>query len=71
MSTFEIYKDENDKFRWRFKENSGKVIAHAAEGFTSRVGCLSAIHLIKIESITAAINDTSQKTVFVETAIHR
>jgi uncharacterized protein YegP (UPF0339 family) len=57
MGTFEIYKDNNDRFRWEFRENNGKVIAESAESYSSRVLCLSTIHLVKIESITASVTD--------------
>jgi uncharacterized protein YegP (UPF0339 family) len=71
MGIFEIYKDDNDKFRWEFRESSGRVIAESAEGFTTKVGCLSTIHLVKIESITGVIVDKIPQEAVVEAAGNR
>lgn len=33
---FEIFKDTNDHFRWRFKAKNNKIVADSGEGYTSK-----------------------------------
>jgi uncharacterized protein YegP (UPF0339 family) len=44
---FEIYRDEHLQFRWKLTADSGKVVAHSAEGFRTIDDCNHAIALIK------------------------
>lgn len=44
---FEIYRDEHLQFRWKLTAESGKVVAHSAEGFRTIDDCNHAIALIK------------------------
>jgi uncharacterized protein YegP (UPF0339 family) len=43
MAEFEIYKDANLEFRWRFKANNGKMLAESAEGYNNPAYCEHAI----------------------------
>lgn len=44
--TFEVYKDEANEWRWRFKATNGRIIADSAEGYVGKDDCLAGIHLM-------------------------
>ena len=47
MAEFEIYKDSELEFCWRFKANNGRVLAESADGYNNPANCEQAIILIK------------------------
>jgi uncharacterized protein YegP (UPF0339 family) len=49
-STFEVYKDAKDEYRWRLKAANGKVIATPGEGYKEKADCLDAIKSIQAEA---------------------
>ena len=55
--TFEIYKDDENDWRWRLRHNSnGKIIADSGEGYENRSDCMHGIDLVKGSS-NAQIKD--------------
>ena len=56
MAEFEIYKDAELEFRWRFKANNGKVLAESADGYKNQDNREHAIMLIKQQVTNARIN---------------
>ena len=57
MAKFEIYKDAQGDFRWRFQANNGKILAESGEGYNNRPNCEHSIILIKQEAANAQVND--------------
>jgi uncharacterized protein len=47
MGEFEIYKDSEHEFCWRFKANNGRVLAESADGYNNPANCEHAIIPIK------------------------
>ena len=43
MAEFEIFKDANLEFRWRFKAKNGKLLAESAERYNNQANCEHAI----------------------------
>lgn len=58
MSKYEIYKDVQNYWRWRFKAANGKIVA-SGEGYYNRADCLNAISLLK-GSANATVYDLTQ-----------
>jgi uncharacterized protein len=47
MAEFEIYKDAELEFCWRFKANNGKVLTESADWYNNLANCEHPIILIK------------------------
>jgi len=37
----EIYKDENDKWRWRAVANNGNIVAASTQGYVNKSDCIA------------------------------
>ena len=44
---FEVYKDEQNEYRWRLRATNHEIIADSAEGYHNLTDCLHGIHLVK------------------------
>ena len=54
---FEIYKDDNQEWRWRFKATNGETIAVSNRGYRSQGFLLYGLKLIKQEAPDAPMFD--------------
>ena len=57
MANFEIYRDADNEFRWRFQANNGRIMAESGEGYNNQANCQHAILLIKQQMANATISD--------------
>lgn len=53
---FEIFKDANNKYRFRLKAANGEIIA-ASEAYNSKDACLNGITSVKNNAVEARIED--------------
>lgn len=56
MYKFEIYKDKNGEFRFRFKASNGETM-FGSEGYKAKASALKAIESIKKNAPDAGIDD--------------
>jgi uncharacterized protein YegP (UPF0339 family) len=55
---FEIYKDDDNEFRWRLRASGNReVIADSGEGYTRKDACERGIELVKTQAATAVVQD--------------
>lgn len=47
MNRFEIYKDQQGKFRWRLLADASGVIALSGQVYVAKEACQSAVSLVK------------------------
>ena len=47
---YEIYKDSDGEWRWRFKAANGRTVAVSSEGYARRGNCEYSIELMKVSS---------------------
>ena len=52
---FEVFVDDTNEFRWRFKAPNGQIIATGGEGYIRKVDCLHAIDMLQIFSSKAPV----------------
>jgi uncharacterized protein YegP (UPF0339 family) len=57
MNHFEVYRDQDGEFRWRYRAKNGKIIADSAEGYKSKDKCLHGIWLIRWAIIAWRVED--------------
>lgn len=43
---YQIYKDVNNQWRWRFVANNNRIVANSGEGYHNKADCQHAISLI-------------------------
>ena len=55
MARFELYKDLNGEYRWRFISTNGRVLAESGEGYKNEADCQHGIDLIKGEVPAARV----------------
>lgn len=56
VGRFEIYKDVDDKWRWRFKSSGNyRIIADSAESYENRADCLHGVYVVKKQVANAEI----------------
>ena len=55
MARFELYKDPNGEYRWRFISSNGRILADSGESY--RADCQSGIDLVKGESPAARVEE--------------
>ena len=56
MYKFEVYKDKNGEFRFRFKASNGETM-FGSEGYKAKASALKAIESIKKNAPDAGIDD--------------
>jgi uncharacterized protein YegP (UPF0339 family) len=57
MARFELYKDPNGEFRWRFISSNGRVLADSGESYKNKADCQSGIDLVKGEAPAARVEE--------------
>jgi uncharacterized protein YegP (UPF0339 family) len=60
VSTFEVYKDNGGKFRFRFKDDEGNELAMAPRGYETKAECQKVIDGIKSSAARATIDDQTK-----------
>ena len=56
MAQFEIYKDVDMKYRWRFQSTgNNKTIAMSSESYDSQQACEASVNLVKKDASSATI----------------
>jgi uncharacterized protein YegP (UPF0339 family) len=58
---FIIYKDDEDRFRWRLRAASTDVVAESTESFDSKEACERRIAEIREQVTTAEVVDMSRR----------
>jgi uncharacterized protein len=58
VAKFEIYRDADDEYRWRFRADNNEVVA-AGEGYRSRDDCEHAVQMIKEQAPQAEVDDAT------------
>ncbi len=53
---FEVYKDNNEEYRFRLKAANGEIIA-SSEGYSSKSACLNGIESVKNNAPDAEIKE--------------
>ena len=46
-ASFQVYKDNTEKFRWMLKDPNHKVIADSGEGYDTEAGCYEGLADVK------------------------
>jgi len=54
---FEVYKDRQKQYRWRFRGPDGEPVAESSSAHNSKADCLAEIELVRGESPDAEIVD--------------
>jgi uncharacterized protein YegP (UPF0339 family) len=50
MNYYEVYKDRNGEWRWRYIAANGRIIGDSAEGYVNKSDCVAGIGLMKASS---------------------
>jgi uncharacterized protein YegP (UPF0339 family) len=53
---FEVYKDKQDKYRFRLKAGNGEIIA-VSEAYAAKAGALNGIESVRTNAPAAALDD--------------
>lgn len=56
-STFEVYKDAADEYRWRLRDGNDEITADSGEGYVSESNCKRAIDNVKADAPSAPVVD--------------
>lgn len=56
MANFEIYRDAQGNYQWRFRANNGTILAKSQEGFINQINCERSILLLKQQLPKAPIS---------------
>lgn len=54
---FEIYRDENETFRWRLRAEGGSILANSGGTYRSRAACRQAINKVRDLSPKARVKE--------------
>jgi uncharacterized protein YegP (UPF0339 family) len=60
VATFELYKDNGGKFRFRLKDDDGTELAMAPRGYETKAECQKVIDDIKSSAAKATISDETK-----------
>lgn len=47
MGAFHLYRDKQEKFRWRLRARNGRIIADCGEGYEGKESCEHGIDLLR------------------------
>jgi uncharacterized protein YegP (UPF0339 family) len=47
MGAFQLYRDQNNEYRWRLRSNNNRVVADSSEGYLHRADCEHGIELMR------------------------
>lgn len=56
-STFELYRDEADEWRWRLRHDNGHVIADCGQGYSDKSGAKDGIESVRRDVPDAEIEE--------------
>jgi uncharacterized protein YegP (UPF0339 family) len=56
-STFEIYADAGERFRWRFVASNGQAVGSSGESFASKANATEAAENVKANAGSATVED--------------
>lgn len=56
-ATFEIYRDEEDKWRWRLEHDNGNIIADCGEGYSSKQKAKQGLQSVKQNAPGAPVEE--------------
>jgi len=56
-ATFEVYKDKAGEYRWRLRATNTQILAIAAQGYSDKRSCLSAIESVKRDVADAPVEE--------------
>ncbi|MEZ3117741.1 HVO_2922 family protein [Halobaculum sp. MBLA0147] len=56
-STFELYRDEADEWRWRLRHDNGNVIADSGQGYSDKSGATDGIESVRRDAADAEIEE--------------
>ena len=54
---FEVYKDRQKQYRWRFRRADGEPVAESSTGYNNKADCLAQIEFVRKETRTAPMID--------------
>ena len=57
LARFEVYKDRQKQYRWRFRGPDGQAVAESSSSHNSKADCLGEIEIVRSESPGAEILD--------------
>ena len=60
VATFELYKDNGGKFRFRLKDDDGTELAMSPRGYETKAECQKVIDGIKSSAAKATIDDQTK-----------
>jgi uncharacterized protein len=60
-AVFELYKDAQDKFRFRLKDGDGDLLAISGKGYENKADCQKIIDTIKTHAAKAKVEDDTKK----------
>jgi uncharacterized protein YegP (UPF0339 family) len=58
MARFELYRDSQNQWRWRFVASNGRTIADSGEGYHNKQDCLDGITLVKTDAPGAPVEES-------------
>ena len=61
-ATFEVYKDQAEKWRWRLVHDNGNIIADSGEGYASRQKCEQGLESVKENAPNASVEKVDNLT---------
>ncbi|HZY89749.1 MAG TPA: DUF1508 domain-containing protein, partial [Gemmataceae bacterium] len=61
VATFEVYKDNGNKYRFRFKDADGVTLAIAPHGYETKADCEKVVEAIRTTAGRAKVADAPTK----------
>lgn len=58
-ATFELYKDEGGKWRWRLRHQTGNIIADSGQGYHNKADAENGIESVKENAPSAPVEEKS------------
>ena len=58
MGKFQMYKDSNIQWRWRFRADNNQIVAASAEGYVNKQDCRNGIDILKKQTSNADVEET-------------
>jgi uncharacterized protein len=61
---YEIYEDNNNLYRWRYRASNGKIIADSGESYHNKSDCENGINIMKASANSPVVDSTTSSSVF-------
>ena len=58
-ANFEVYRDEEDAWRWRLVHQNGNILADSGQGYASKAGAKKGVRSVKNNAQGAPIRETA------------